>query len=319
MIPKKGYVYLMTVSLLLVVLLGVFISSNVFSRQDQQEIYETRIRTSNDFVKNLNKDISRASYIAAFRTLIALEEYVSQNGVFLDDMNDSFRETFFYGTVNGTFTNLLINSSFSNYNDRVKTIASTTGMNIDMNVTNISLAQNTPWTVVVGISIAINISDVNNLASWEYTKEFTAEVPIVDLRDPLYGVFTKNKVVNTIRQFNESILVDSDNVTTNLVDLINHSYYISSTQSPNFIMRFENRIGADLNGIESIVNIQTLSDQDVEVYQDRDKVDFMYFNNLPGDKICDVQNVSDSLNFVINDNRTELYQIENLSYSTSCP
>ena len=85
-------------------------------------------------------------------------------------------------------------------------------------------------------------------------------------------------------------------------------------------MRFENNTNADPNGIESIVNLKTLSDQDIEVYTTRIKVDYIYFNNLGGSKICNVQNVPSDYNFVITSNRINLYQIDGLVHqSVGCP
>jgi hypothetical protein len=84
-------------------------------------------------------------------------------------------------------------------------------------------------------------------------------------------------------------------------------------------MRFEGRIDADPNGIESIVDIQALSDQEITVYEDRVKIDYIYFNDISTDKVCNVENLSSEMYFVIPSNRINLYQIVGLNYSTSCP
>ncbi len=315
---KKGFAYVLIVSLLLVVLIAVFMSSNRYKLQDKQESIQIRIISVNDFVKNMNNDIHRASYISAFRSLIALENQITTSGIFLSDTKKSFKETFFYGTINNTNVSIMENSSFSNYLKRVKLVASEIGINLNVNVTKINLTQTDPWSINVHVFTDINVTDISKTVSFVYSKEHITNVPIVDLRDPLYGVFSKNKIPNTIRIFNQSELV-YNNETTNLTNLINGSYYIATNLSPNFIMRFENNNSPSEFGIESIVNVHALSSQDLDVYPDRVKVDYIYFNDISTNKVCNVQNIDPNLEFVINSERLELYEVNELNYSTTCP
>jgi hypothetical protein len=119
-------------------------------------------------------------------------------------------------------------------------------------------------------------------------------------------------------------LVNGTN-TNNLIALINNSFYIASNYSPSFLMRYEGNFTQDPNGngIESIVNIVSLSDQGLDVYPDRIKVDYMYFNNINDNKICNVSNIQTMYHFVIPKNRIGLYQINssggNLTFNTTCP
>ena len=84
-------------------------------------------------------------------------------------------------------------------------------------------------------------------------------------------------------------------------------------------MRFENNSNSDPNGIESIVNIGILSDQGLEVHADRIKVDYIYFNDEGGNKVCDVQNIDSDAYFVITTERLGIYEVDELNYSTTCP
>ena len=317
---KKGFAYVLVVSLLLVVLVAIFMSSNRYKLQDRQEALQIRILSINDFVKNMNNDIHRASYISAFRSLIALENQISVSGIFLNDTKESFRETFFYGTVNNTNVTIMENSSFNDYLNRVKQVSANTGINLDVNVTKINLTQSDPWSVNVHVFTDINVTDVDNVVSFVYSNEYVTNVPIADLRDPLYGVFSENKVPNTIRAFNKTQLV-FNNETTNLTDLVNGSYYVASNLSPNFIMRFENNVSPSEFGIESIVNVNMLSGQDLDVYPNRVKVDYIYFNDLPRTDTRCVPTDTDlsDLKFIITTDRLQLYEVDELNYSTSCP
>lgn len=315
---RKGFTYLLVTSFMIVVILILFFSGNRYKYQDQEESQQVRVRAMNDFVKNLNTDIHRASYISAFRSMLALEDYVTTTGQYLNDINSSFREVFFYGTINSTNSTIMQNSTFNDYLLKVRVLAQSIGISLNMNVTQIHMLQFDPWTIRVYVTINIAATDAKNTASWNINKEYFTEIPIENLRDPLYSKNTLNRVPNTIRRLNTTILVDGTD-TTNLQLHANGSYYLASTYAPNFIMRFEGDTDADSNGIESIVDIKALSDQEITVYEDRVKIDYIYFNDISTDKVCDVENLSSDMYFVIPSNRVGLYQITALNYSTSCP
>jgi hypothetical protein len=272
----------------------------------------------NDFIKNLNTDMHRATYISTFRALLALEDYVARTGEYMPDMNESFREMFLNGTVNGTSSTIMFNSTFNDYLAKVQSMAGAIGILLNINVTQVRLMQSTPWTIDVYILMNITAVDSKNAASWNIDKEYVTSIPIANLRDPLYSKNTQNRVPNTIRRLNTTLLVNGTN-TSALQDHISGSYYIASNLSPNLIMRFEGAMSSDINGIESLVNVADLSAQGIPEYVNRVKVDYIYFNDLPTDKICNVTYIPQNLHFVISSNRTALYQIDGLNYSTTCP
>ena len=317
---KKGFTYLIVTTVIVVVLLSIFFTTSRYKYQDQESLQQVRIRAMNDFMKNLNSDMHRATYISTFRALLALEDHVAMTGEYLTDMNASFREMFFYGDIiNGTTSEIMANSTFSDYLAKAQSLAIASGIVLHMNVIQIRLMQSDPWDIDVYILMNISAVDTKNTASWNMDKEYVTSVPISNLRDPLYSRNTNNKVPNTIRQLSSTILVNGSN-TSELQELISGSYYIASNLSPNFIMRFQGLTGNDSNGIESIVNVADLADQGIVEYDDRVKVDYIYFNNLASDKICNVTSIPSNMHFVIPSNRKNLYQIGNLTYSNStCP
>jgi len=314
---RKGFTYLIVTTVIVVVLLSMFFTTSRYKYQDQELLQQVRIRAMNDFMKNLNTDIHRATYISAFRALLALEENVATTGVYLSDMDSSFGETFFYGTVNGTNYVIMSNSTFNDYLTKVKVLAQNTGILLNINVTSVKLMQSNPWSIDVYMYMNITAVDVKNTASWNISTEYVTTVPINDLRDPLYSKNTFNKVPNTIRRLNFTILVNGTN-TSSLLALISDSYYLASPYAPNLIMRFMGNNSPDPNGIESIVNISKLALQGLPYYETRVKVDYIYFNNLGTDTVCNVQNIPASAYFIVPSNRKNLYQIANLTSNTTC-
>lgn len=319
-INKKGYAYLLTAAILIAIVLIVFLTVERYKFQDRQEIDEVRIKTLNDFVKGFNDDVKRATYISAFRTLLALEDNIATTGIFFNNTEEQFKETFYYGTINGKQVAIVNDSSMLDYLGRINNISNSMNINSQINITNIALSHKDPWTLLVKVSASVNISDVNRLASWNYEKEFETELPIENLRDPLYSTFTNNRVPNTVIKNPYSELInDSNNDTANLEGLINNSYYVESADAPSFLMRFENDTSADPNGIESIVNVKDISDQDITVYSDRIKIDYMYFNDISASKICDFEGLDTDYALVLPANRADEYEVNEINYSASCP
>jgi hypothetical protein len=317
---RRGYTYLLVTTFIIGLLLMLFFSASRYKYQDFESLQQVRIRAMNDFVKNLDNDIHRATYISAFRAMLALEDHVTTTGLYLNNINSSFSETFYSGTINGTSSTIMTNSSFSDYLDNVREISESIGILLYINVTNIRIIQSDPWDMKVFMTLNISVIDSRNTASWSISKEYMTVIPITNLRDPLYSKNTFNRVPNTVRKLNYSTLVIGTN-TSGLVEYINGSFYLASSAAPNFIMRFEGRTDPDPNGIESIVDIRALSDQDLPVDENRIKVDYIYFNNMTyvNGTVCNVQNVPSEYYFVVPSNRVGLYNITGLNYSTSCP
>jgi hypothetical protein len=318
---NKGITYIIVSSLLVVVLIGIFFASKKYTYQDQTELYTIKIRAMNDFLKNFNTDVHRATHVSAFRAMIALEDHVAGTGIFLTNVSESFKETFYEGTINGVQVNIMSNSSFEDYVNKIQLIAKEVGFTLNASVDDVKLSQSSPWNIDVAVSIIINMSDARKKVSWNTRQEFYTSVPIENLRDPMYGVYTLNKLPNSIRQCNFTTLVTSNNDTSNLELCINQSAYFESNQAPNFLMRFEGNFSTDLNsnGIESIVYIPGLAAQELPVSINDVKIDYIYFSKELTDKICDIQHIHPDTHLVIPSNRVVLYQISGLNYSITCP
>jgi len=320
---KKAFAYLISASILSLVIIFVFLMASKYSFQDKQEVQQNRIKLMDDFISDFNQDIHRATFIASFRTLLALEDYIAVEGEFFNNTEDIFKETFFNGTIAHEPAPLLNESSFSDYLLKVNALAQQIGLESSINVTKITLFHADPWHISVIVHAQVYVADSRNIAAWHFEKNYTTLIPIYDLRDPLYSTFTDNLVPNTVRRFDAPFLVNvSTNDTTYLQAHIDNSYYLASPLAPSFLQRFENNITPHPYGIESIVNVADISlqtDGDF-VYENRIKVDFIYFNDLSYPKICSVDGITPSSYFVISENRKDLYEVGGLSYqNTTCP
>ncbi len=315
---KKGLLYVFIACLFVVVMMIVFLAYKQYSYSDRQKVVQTRIMTVNEFIKDIDFDSKRVIYISAFRSLIALEDHVAQTGEYLDDSEELFRIAFYNGTINGTAVEILENSTYSDYLERLNVISRRIGLAVDINVTDITLYHDSPWSVNVIVSTHVNVTDSRGLARWEFDKDYETSVNLTNIRDPIYSVSTYGRVPNTIRRTNIS---DSefvvDNETTGLMTHINSSFYHENILAPSFLMRLAGNFSPSLHGIESLVNLQELVVQGVGYNASRSIVDYVLFANQTEfvRDWCYVDNMPSW--FRIDVNHTEIYELEGLDY-TNC-
>lgn len=313
---KKGMAYLLIVSFVAVVVVGIFLVQQTFEYQEYQRVEGTKISVMNSFIDNLNSDMERVIEIGSYRAFIALEDYVAARGEFLEDIDDSLEEVLTNGTIDGTQAILMNDSSLQAYFETVNVLMNRRGIDTDYEIKNIETNQESPWDVEIVVKAEIIVSDVEETARWNYTEEFSSVVNIEGLRDPLFSVKTENRVPSTVTRQNQTLVENGD--TSNLEEHIEGTYYIESEKAPSFLQRFENDYNANEKGLESIIDLRDLSDQDIAVDVDRIKVDYKYFNELEGDKACDFEGVDEDLYFVITEDRIENYEVESLNYTTNC-
>ncbi len=311
---KKGMVYLLTVSFLTVSLLLIFLSHQAFEFQESQRIESSKIYAMDDFIKDVNSDVVRVLEITGYRAFVAMEDYVSVSGEFFDDKESVMAEAISDGTIRGSSAILMDESSLEDYFKRLNAISEQRGIKANYSIINVSLEHKSPWDVELSVFMNIFILDVQETAKWNYTKEFSSEISIYGLRDPLYSVMTQNRVPNIIRSQNQSL--DSGPV---LEEHIRNGHYVESDDAPSFLQRFENDLEPSEFGIESIVYLRDLSQQDIPVDLARPKVDFIYFNDLEiEDLACDFTQIPEDLHLVLPEDRLDLYGLSDSSYSTNC-
>lgn len=316
-LDKKAIFYMLTVIVFLGIMIIIMYTYQSYSIRDRQESIEIRIRSMNDFINDFNNDVHRSTRISATRALIALEDYISLSGEHfndLDEFRDTFKETFYYGSINGTNHSLMEDSSFKDYENKVSANAKNTGMDFFINVSDITLEQDDPWNILVIIDAHIKLNDSSKLAYWDFNRSFITEVPIIGLRDPLYSINTFGRLQNTIRLTNTTDFVDGTN-TSGLLSHIQNGYYIESPSAPSFLMRFYNNLSSSPYGIESLVDIEELNDQGLAVDESSPVVDYKYFSGTYTADACGIQNMPEWFKLEVSDLIN--YDLGGLNY-TNC-
>jgi hypothetical protein len=309
---KKGMYYLFLSIVLVAVLIVVFLMQEQYSFSDSQKSQHVRIRTVNDFLENIESDSKRSIFISGFRAFIALEDYVASTGSYQPNSEEIFKELFYYGRINSSYPEIMVNSSYSDYIDKLNYIAGKKGIVMDFNVTEINFYHDSPWSINVVVSAKINVSDAKGLASWNFEKDYQTSVSLENIRDPVYSVATFGRVPNTIRKTNVTDFVNGNN-TDGFMTHVNNSYYVENSLAPSFLMRLKGNFSSSPYGIESLVNTKELQIQDVDYSSSKSIVDYVLFTNVTG-----YDNVSCSFDYLpseikLDANHTSFYEVNGLN------
>jgi len=308
---KKGIFFTFAAIALSVIILFSFNVYNEYRLNDKMEVIEIRINTMNNFIKDLENDIGNAIFIVGFRSLLSIEGYMMENDDFIDNLgttlSGAFDEAFRLGTINSEKMILMQDNNFLNWTNRIKVQANKTGINLEFTINSgdVTISQSDPWTVEVKINnLKIDIKDTKNTASWTITKDYTKKINITSevsgdhkFVDPLYLVFNNGLANNTIRQTTipdfSSIANLQEHVDGRLPNGVSGSYYIANTDAPSYLNRFEEDtiFTASANGIESLVDVETVSGLGLGHQSSKTAVDHLYFDTTSSTSDCNIEDM----------------------------
>lgn len=266
---KKGMFF----TLMVMALLFLFLTSyGVYSFVADRGSINSRIETMNNFVFSVEEDLSRKLYISGFRIIFLFEKEISETGNYITDFNSTFEEAFFNGTIDGVSQDLLNKVLFQDIEDSFNERGGKINVNVSLLNPGIVVSQEDPWHVKVTLNADLFVQDRAELASWNRSASISALIPIEGFEDPIYIVNTNGLVANKI---NRSVY--SGFGVANLTSHVENSYYINSSLAPSFLDRLQGVSAANVNGIESLVNLVRLSSQGIPA-QDKSVVDYIYFS-----------------------------------------
>jgi len=299
---KKGVFFtLLTISLLSLFL----ISYSIYSTVQNQESISKRIKTMNNFVFLVEEDLPRQLYISGFRIIFLMENEISNKGSYISDVNSSFQEGFYNGTISGIPNEIMNDVTFQGIIIKLNEKASKINVNVNLSNPIITITQKDPWNINLNFSTNLIITDNEDLANWNkiYTQEIN--IPIKGFADPLYVVNTNNLISNLINQTPYTTFVSGTDV-TNLTNHLNNQYYKASTSAPSFIDRLEGKTTPNINGIESLVYIPGLPSFAIK---SKSVVDYIYFST--SNPATDTIQYMPSW-FKLDDEHQDDYQVEGL-------
>ena len=289
-------------TLLAIVILSFFIVSySIYSTTHDRKTINQRVKTLNDFVFSIEEDVPRQLYIAGFRIIFLMEKKITESGQYMTNVNSTFAEAFYNGTLNGNGENLLQGVTYSDMLVSLNERAQKINAEITISHPQLTVTQVDPWNVLVQLETELHIQDKNNLVLWNRSFVATTLVPVENFEDPLYAVNTNSLVINKINKTMYQPLHNIPNLTLHAT----YSLYINSTLAPSFLDRLEGKTTANQNGIESLVYLPELSQQGITI-KSKSVVDYIYFstNDPSSSQIPGMPNW-----FRLDDNHRTLYGV----------
>lgn len=254
-----------------------FVSYEVYSIIQDRQAIKTRISTMDSFLFSLEQNLQREMYITGYRTLFLAENHITKTGNYISDANSFFNEAFFNGTVYGNTSDILVGVRYNDIIDSVNDKASKINVNITMTNPLLSVSQDDPWNLAVTFSFRLDMKDKTNLASWNKQENVKSYISIEGFEDPLYIVNTNARVAYKInRTIYEGIYTSGSSV-VNLNSHVQKRLYAASSDAPSFLKRLQGQNAVDENGIESLVDLDSLSAQGISTQQ-KSVVDHIYFS-----------------------------------------
>ncbi len=273
---KSMFFSIIAIALISLIVFSLTIYTS-YKLRDKVMVTETRIYSMNSFIDDVEKDIERGLYISGFRALMSMEQYITDNGIFLNDVDSCFKEAFLNGTINNSQMGLMNESTFINWTQRIKEQAIKLDIIVDFDINDVIIYQESPWATNIAINVSLDVEDLKKTASWQRPLYITTNISIQEFEDPLYVINSYGRVTNIIIKTNITDFI-VNNETTNLKIHVNNSYYIESNTAPSFLMRLEGNLSNSIYGIESLVNLEEFQAQEVPI-RDRSVVDYIYFGD----------------------------------------
>jgi hypothetical protein len=236
-----------------------------------------RITTMNNLIQDIETDITRASSIIGKRAIISLTNEIINNFEYSENVEEDIKELMLYSTLNNITSSHMEDTNINNWIEKMQQNANKINLDLDMEIIEIETRQSNPWNIDLSISYHLTLKDKNNIAEFNYEDNIKTKVSIIGLEDPIYSMNTNGKISNIIVESLYSDFTENNN-TDNLIDHTINQHYISSTLAPSYLDRLEGKADANINGIESLINIQNLIDNKVNI-KSKTIVDYLYFSS----------------------------------------
>ncbi|MBI2452020.1 hypothetical protein HYV50_02995 [Candidatus Pacearchaeota archaeon] len=269
---KKGIFFTM----MAILIISLFVLSYTFYNEIKEDkSVNNRVNTMNNFLFSVEKDLERQMYIFGFRTIFLIEKKIVETGTYRTNINQTFHEAFFNGTIYGEAQALLNDAKFSHFNNTINNNAKKINVDIIFSDPKVEVTQDDPWHIKVTLIADLEMSDIGGVALWKKTEKISGRISVENFEDPIYYTITSGRASNKITRTpytDFSVIADFSEHATN-------SYYKADSDAPSFLDRLAGNITiANPQGIESIVNLQKLSQQGVSV-QEKSTIDHIYFSS----------------------------------------
>lgn len=297
-----------TITAVLVVGLALVAFLATGSSQTSLRSVEVRVFTLDNFLDDASKDLERAIFIAMFRATLGIEERIVETGEFIPDTEAAFNAIMTNGSYLDESYALVENATLTRWHERVQQRAASIGIDFNVVFGEVRIEHVTPWDIRSTVNVTLILADANGVANFTANRTASATMRIVGFEDPLYLLGSSGKVVNVINISSTTDFVQG-NDTSDLMAHVTDGAYIAHSDAPSFLQRLEGNLSASPYGIESLVDVAALDQNDVPI-KVRTAVDYLYFGNGSVTDYC-IENMPSW--FRIDEDHLELYEVDDLT------
>jgi len=306
---KAMFFTIVALTFVAIAILAMNIDTKYRLKEKASEI-ETRVNTMNKFVRDTERDLERAFYIASFRSILGMNQYISLNGTYIDDAGSAFRELAVNGTLYSTEINVTNTSHLRLWEQKVNERANSIGISINFTDFEIEIGHSDAWTISIELDTVLSLWDNTGMASWTRDMSASTTLPVEGFEDPLYTLESNGLYLQKIEKTPYTDFVDeATNDTTDLIEHAEGNYYINSTIAPSFLMRFEGNLSNSSFGIESLVYAEELIP--INLYEEKSIVDHIYWSDSDPEAFR-IKNTNAWFRLDNESGRLEMYEVDYL-------
>jgi len=275
---KKGIAFALT-ALLMVIAIS-FSTAYISTRYTEQATNNVqRLVSLQTFVENVDQDLDTAIYTTTFRSLVAMQEYMSMEGEYIDDASLRMQELIINGTLLSHTSPFMINNTLPKWMADINLKAREIGLIITLDVTDISIYHQDPWSIYVDVTYDLDIEDTRGVATYSSTNIRTTVIDITGFTDPISIVETNNLVV---ANFEPTPYVGQ--FPSQITSHIEEGYFMAWPGGPSYLMRLEGNKGPSPYGVERLVDKFALAEEFV-IDTESSSSDYVYWSTQqPGFK-----------------------------------
>ncbi|MFH1409413.1 MAG: hypothetical protein ABIH34_05875 [Nanoarchaeota archaeon] len=280
-IGKKGIIFTFMAIALLFVTITFMYNQSRYQIRENPFLQETKIVSMDRFITDTETDLERALFIASFRAIIGMNDYIKQKGVYIDGVNvvnlsDAFETMVLNGTMNGTNISVASDSHLTLWAQKMSEQAAYLNLDFTLELESVELRMISPWTAESTLNATLEIEDIGKTAKWRRHITTAIEVSILGFLDPVYTMGSQNRFLNNIKMSPyHPDYTDALDV-TNLESHWRGMYYSSNPGAPDYLHRLAGLLTNTSDyGIESLVNTEQLLP---EMYQNKSVVDHIFWS-----------------------------------------
>lgn len=267
-------------------ILLVFYYNEAYSSAVQKQAEQLTLRLQGtefyNFVDGAEDDFPRILDISGRRAVIASVSDVVSSGVALSDSEQSIKELMVNGSLRGQPVELMDKANFGYWAGSVESMGEHRGFNASIELVELEVKQLDAFHLKFNASLQVNASDYKGTMNYTRTIRATNIVDLQGFEDPLVPLNTrglaKKPLVQAPNYFNGVDEVDA---------AVENNYYVQSTNGPSFLDRLEGKLQATVFhahtpnatvGLESVLYLQGMQAQGLEIKTNQTIVDYLYFN-----------------------------------------